>query len=160
MFRETYIRNGLVDIYLRDFMFAVLQSLYLCPFMTNIGDDFFLIRFSVVPRIYAKTKSTRKECVFGTYICSTCWDQSFSELVVILPDYALRISLGTFSILLYSSLQKTIILLRWSIANYNTENFFCSRHFNFTIRISYTDSRCFIFSTTSVYTLFFGIKRK
>ena len=38
---------------------------------------------------------------FGTcIICSTCWDQSFSELVVILPDYALRISLGTFSILL------------------------------------------------------------
>ena len=25
---------------------------------------------------------------FGTCICSTCWDQSFSELVVILPDYA------------------------------------------------------------------------
>ena len=37
---------------------------------------------------------------FGTCICSTCWDQSSSELVVILPDYALRISLGTFSILL------------------------------------------------------------
>ena len=37
---------------------------------------------------------------FGTCICSTCWDQSFTELVVILPDYALRISLGTFSILL------------------------------------------------------------
>ena len=37
---------------------------------------------------------------FGTCICSTCWGQSFSELVVILPDYALRISLGTFSILL------------------------------------------------------------
>ena len=37
---------------------------------------------------------------FGTCICSTCWDQSFSELVVILPDYALWISLGTFSILL------------------------------------------------------------
>ena len=37
---------------------------------------------------------------FETCICSTCWDQSFSELVVILPDYALRISLGTFSILL------------------------------------------------------------
>ena len=36
---------------------------------------------------------------FGTCICSTCWDQSFSELVVILPDYALWISLGTFSIL-------------------------------------------------------------
>ena len=35
---------------------------------------------------------------FGTCICSTCWDQSFSELVIILPDYALRISLGTFSI--------------------------------------------------------------
>ena len=40
---------------------------------------------------------------FGTCICSTCWDQSFSELVVILPDYALRISLGTFSILLTTS---------------------------------------------------------
>ena len=39
---------------------------------------------------------------FGTCISSTCWDQSFSELVVILPDYALRISLGTFSILLTS----------------------------------------------------------
>ena len=38
---------------------------------------------------------------FGTCICSTCWDQlSFSELSVILPDYALRISLGTFSICL------------------------------------------------------------
>ena len=36
---------------------------------------------------------------FGTCICSTCWNQSFSELVVILLDYALRISLGTFSIL-------------------------------------------------------------
>ena len=37
---------------------------------------------------------------FGTCICSTCLDQSFTELVVILPDYALRISLGTFLILL------------------------------------------------------------
>ena len=37
---------------------------------------------------------------FGTCICSTCWDQSFSELVVILPDYTIRISLGTFLILL------------------------------------------------------------
>ena len=37
---------------------------------------------------------------FGTCIYSACWDQSFTELVVILPDYALRISLGTFSILL------------------------------------------------------------
>ena len=36
---------------------------------------------------------------FGTCMCSTCWDQSFSELVVIFPDYALRIPLGTFSIL-------------------------------------------------------------
>ena len=42
---------------------------------------------------------------FGTCICSTCWDQSFSELVVILPDYALRISLGTFAILLRIYLQ-------------------------------------------------------
>ena len=38
---------------------------------------------------------------FGTCICSTYWDQFFSELVVIFPDYALRLSLGTFSILLY-----------------------------------------------------------
>ena len=38
---------------------------------------------------------------FGTCIYSSCWDQSFSECVVILPDYALRISLGTFSILLH-----------------------------------------------------------
>ena len=36
---------------------------------------------------------------FGTCIYSTCWDQYFSELVVIFPDYALRISLGNFSIL-------------------------------------------------------------
>ena len=36
---------------------------------------------------------------FRTCICSTCWDQSFSELVVILPDYTFRIFLGTFSIL-------------------------------------------------------------
>ena len=27
---------------------------------------------------------------FGTFICYTCWDQSFSELVVIFTDYALR----------------------------------------------------------------------
>ena len=37
-------------------------------------------------------------CPFGTCIC--CLDQSFSELVIIFPDYALRISLVTFSILL------------------------------------------------------------
>ena len=43
------------------------------------------------------------------FICSTCWDQSFSELVVILPDYALRISLGTFSIL---HLVKQVSLVR------------------------------------------------
>ena len=46
---------------------------------------------------------------FGACICSTCWDQSFSELVVILPDYALRISLGTFSILPFK--RATILLL-------------------------------------------------
>ena len=33
---------------------------------------------------------------FGTCIGSTCWDQSFSELVIILPGYALRISLVLF----------------------------------------------------------------
>ena len=37
---------------------------------------------------------------FGTCICSTCWDHPFPLLVVIFPDYALRTSLGTFSILL------------------------------------------------------------
>ena len=49
---------------------------------------------------------------FGTCICSTCWDQSFSELVIICPDYALRISLGTFSILLSI----------WAIFCYNAAN--------------------------------------
>ena len=57
---------------------------------------------------------------FGTCICSICWDQSFSELVVILPDYALRKSLGTFSILLsihieflYHILMSCNTLLGW-----------------------------------------------
>ena len=55
---------------------------------------------------------------FGTCICSTCWDQSFSELVVILPDYALRISLGTFSILLCAFIAMNLfifsfVLLEW-----------------------------------------------
>ena len=52
---------------------------------------------------------------FGTCIlvCSNCWDQSFSELVVILPDYALRISLGAFSILLYPI--KFIVPTLWSM---------------------------------------------
>ena len=38
--------------------------------------------------------------LFGTCICSTCWDQSFFRYCLYFPDYALRISLGTFSILL------------------------------------------------------------
>ena len=50
---------------------------------------------------------------FGTCICSTCWDQSFSELVVILPDYALRIFLSVFSILLSTRFWKVY----WSHAN-------------------------------------------
>ena len=45
---------------------------------------------------------------FGTCLCSTCWDQSFSGLVVIFPDYAFRISLGTFSILLKAQLNSKI----------------------------------------------------
>ena len=60
---------------------------------------------------------------FRTCICSTCWDQSFSELVVILPDYALRISLGTFSILLDTSQSKTstvTALLRSFLSLYHT----------------------------------------
>ena len=36
---------------------------------------------------------------FGTCTCSTYWDQSFSRTCCFFPDYALRISLGTFSIL-------------------------------------------------------------
>ena len=52
--------------------------------------------------------------LFGTCICSTCWDQSFSELVVILPDYALRISLGTFSILL--------IRIKWKSGDNTKQN--------------------------------------
>ena len=57
---------------------------------------------------------------FGTCICSTCWDQSFSELAVILPDYALRISLGTFSILLHLCRLKPIIQKKYAqvILNY------------------------------------------
>ena len=53
----------------------------------------------------------------GTCICSTCWDQSFCELVVILPDYALRISLGTFSILHLTSVaerSKARTFLSWT----------------------------------------------
>ena len=57
---------------------------------------------------------------FGTCICSTCWDQSFSELVVILPDYALRISLGTFSILL---LIRLLIYTDWYLKIFNTGRF-------------------------------------
>ena len=54
---------------------------------------------------------------FGTCICSTCWDQSFSELVVILPGSALRISLGTFSIL-HPTIRKTPLrsLAAWVIS--------------------------------------------
>ena len=48
---------------------------------------------------------------FGTCICCTCGDQSFSELVVILPDYALRISLGTFSILLFFVLEYSLSIV-------------------------------------------------
>ena len=50
---------------------------------------------------------------FGTCICSTCWDQSFSELVVILLDYALRISLGAFSILLHTEMPTNAIINVW-----------------------------------------------
>ena len=35
-----------------------------------------------------------------TCTCSTFQDQSFSELIIIFPGYAVRVSLGTFSILL------------------------------------------------------------
>ena len=61
---------------------------------------------------------------FGTCICSTCWDQSFSELVVILPDYALRISLDTFSILLMN------ILFEWINVHHtiNGLSFIFQRH--------------------------------
>ena len=40
--------------------------------------------------------STPGPVLFGTCICSTCWDQSLSKTCRILPDYALRTSLGTF----------------------------------------------------------------
>ena len=58
---------------------------------------------------------------FGTCICSTCWDQSFFELVVILPDYALRISLGTFSILLWSNRKNDteVIWLRYTTKHFS-----------------------------------------
>ena len=59
---------------------------------------------------------------FGTCICSTCWDQSFSELVVILPDYVLRISLGTFSILLCALLTKVLFETSFKSFQYNTKD--------------------------------------
>ena len=43
---------------------------------------------------------------FGTCICSTCWDQSFFRTCRCFSDYALRISLGTFSILLCIGLRR------------------------------------------------------
>ena len=49
---------------------------------------------------------------FGTCIYSSCWDQSFSELVVILPDYALRISFRIFSILLCVSFVRMFLWIR------------------------------------------------
>ena len=59
---------------------------------------------------------------FGTCICSTCWDQSVFELVVMLPDNALRISLCTFSILPCNSnnsksLQTLVFLLHVQTMN-------------------------------------------
>ena len=42
---------------------------------------------------------------FGTCICSTCWDQSFSELVVILPDL--------YSHLLQKNLIKFVLYSTW-----------------------------------------------
>ena len=60
----------------------------------------------------------------GTYICSTCWDQYFSELVVIFPDYALRISLGNFSILL----RDDFVIVPADKAS-NNYTFVCKRHY-------------------------------
>ena len=87
--------------------------------LTIYNDNTLLIRLCL-NRIFATGVACRQGTLtlpdtwsrpFGTCIYSTCWDQSFSKLVVILSDYALRISLGTFSILLYST-GKTLALHR------------------------------------------------
>ena len=59
---------------------------------------------------------------FGTCICSTCWDQSFFRTSRYFPDYALRISLGTFSILLSNwhhtnITYKSIIILLYDLGS-------------------------------------------
>ena len=52
---------------------------------------------------------------FGTWICSICETNTFSEIVVTFPDYSLRIPLGTFSILLSMvwSLFALLLCLQW-----------------------------------------------
>ena len=74
------------------------QTLY----RTRPFTKFWVVSIELLRRVWQRTLTPPDTWSrpFGTCICSTCWDQSFSELVVILPDYALRISLGTFSILL------------------------------------------------------------
>ena len=76
---------------------------------------------------------------FGTCICSTCWDQSFSELVVILPDYAFRISLGTFSILLFKYIfcRKDLLTCRSGLKNNSQEN---KDENNFSIHICFVQN--------------------
>ena len=77
---------------------------------------------------------------FGTCICSTCWNRSFSELIVILPDYALRISLGTFSILHSTTFQlymwrhidiQADWRISWNICFVSFNTMFCTNHVGF-----------------------------
>ena len=70
------------------------------PFPDRGGCLSSTLNFPILKRQGTLTHPDTWSRPFGTCICSTCWDQFSSELVVILPDYALRISLGTFSILL------------------------------------------------------------
>ena len=71
---------------------------------------------------------------FGTCKYSTCWDQSFSELVVVFPGYALRISLeanwGIARLILKTKTCRTIDLWRLYV-QFANRCVVCDLHSNF-----------------------------
>ena len=93
-----------------NFMFYLLRPILFrtCRYFTglcssNIPRYFLEFAFYHYPCTTAGGQVVPEGTCRVVILCSTCWDQSFSELVVILPDYALRISLGTFSILPFTT---------------------------------------------------------
>ena len=91
------------------------DHIHATPYISDfVPNSFFYLILSGFHRAFATDVACRQGTLtppdtcsrpFGTCICSTCWGKSFSELVVIFPDYALRISLGTFSALLSMKLR-------------------------------------------------------